>query len=283
VLAASPSQHRVFAASAGDSRLEVIDRYCWKTLSGTTVEGTIREVRPAVTGELVLTFDGAQIWAARAGGTDLVQVESDWRIDLPLGLPGGRILGAVGDRVRVFDRDGAAPVDVEGPSSAWWLPVRWTPRRGEPVVTGPTLDPEEGGSPAGDSTQAQPLNVGLTTVGRVAGRAVPDPGAADIDFVTDAGGEAGGAPDPFTAIPDGFYAVATSSRQLESLQALQRSLEGSGYSTEVLSRRDEANDLWYRLMVGPFPSRSDAEAIATNLQRERGISAWIHEAIGGLR
>jgi hypothetical protein len=125
VLAASPSQHRLFAASAGNSRLEVIDRYGWRTLSGTTVEGTIREVRPAVTGELLLAFDGAQIWASAAGGTDLVQVGSDWRIDLPLGLPGGRILGAIGGNVRVLEQDGTTAVEVDGPSGAWWLPVRW--------------------------------------------------------------------------------------------------------------------------------------------------------------
>jgi len=283
VLAASPSQHRLFTASAGNSRLESIDRYGWKVLGRTTLDGTVREVRPAMTGGVILAFDGARIWAVRAGETDAVQVGSDWRIDLPLGLPGWRILGALGGSVRVFDLEGGGTIDVDGPSDAWWLPVRWTPRRVEPVVSAPSLASEEEGVAEGADARAQPLNVGLTTLGRVAGRAAPARGAAGIDFVTEPSNDAAGEADPFTVIPDGFYAVATSSRQFQALQALKVSLEGSGYATEVLTRRDEANELWYRLMVGPFPSRSEAEEAATRLQRERGISAWIHEAIGGLR
>ncbi|MFV1986605.1 MAG: SPOR domain-containing protein [Gemmatimonadota bacterium] len=283
ILAASPSQHRLFTASAGNSRLESIDRYGWKTLGRTTLDGPVLDVRPAMTGGLVLAFDGARIWAVRAGETEPVQVGSDWRIDLPLGLPGPRVLGVVGGSVRVFDLEGGSPVDVDGSSDAWWLPVRWTPRRVEPVVRAPSLASEEEGVAEDTDARAQPLNVGLTTLGRVAGRAVPARGEAGIDFVGEASAERAGEGDPFTVIPEGFYAVATSSRQFQTLQALKVSLEGSGYATEVLTRRDEANELWYRLMVGPFRSRSEAEEAATRLQRERGISAWIHEAIGGPR
>lgn len=283
VLAASPSQHRLFAASAGESRLEAIDRYGWETVGRSTVDGTIREVRPAVTGELVLAFDGAQIWALRAGDTRAAQIGSDWRIDLPLGLPGGRILGAIGGSVRSFDREGGDPIEVVGPADAWWLPVRWTPRRVEPVVSTPTMETSSQDSVEVDESGGQVLNIGLTTVGRVAGRAVADMSSADIDFVTEASVATPGEGDPYTVIPDGFYAVATSSRQLESLRALQSSLEGSGYRTEVLTRRDEANELWYRLMVGPYSSRQEAETAVGSLRRERGISAWIHEALGGGR
>jgi hypothetical protein len=210
----------------------------------------------------------------------VAQIGSDWRIDLPLGLPGGRILGAIGGSVRSFDRDGRDPIEVDGPADAWWLAVRWTPRGVEPVVSALSLETPAEDSVAADDGQEQFLTVGLTTVGRVAGRAVAGISSADIDFVTDAPAETPAA-DSYTVIPDGFYAVATSSRQVESLRALQRSLEGSGYPTEVLTRRDEANELWYRLMVGPYPSRSEAETAVGSLQRERGISAWIHEAIGG--
>jgi len=54
-------------------------------------------------------------------------------------------------------------------------------------------------------------------------------------------------------------------------------LDGSGYSTPGLRREDEASDIWYRLLVGPYETRPDAEQTALELRRERGIDAWVHE------
>ena len=283
VLASSPSKHRLYAASASDARIETIDRYGWETVGRTRLDEPVRDLRSGFTGDVVLAFDGSRTWGVRTGETDRFEVLSDWRIDLPIGLPGGAILGVSGGRVLLFDDEGENPLTVEGPADAWWLPVRWTPRGIESAVAADAGEVAD--TVAVDSTGVddgpQALSVGLTTVGRVAGRALAAPSTADIDFVTETPDAAESGADPFSAIPDGFYAVATSARELESLQALRRSLEGSGYPTEVLTRRDEANELWYRLMVGPYRSRADAESTVSDLQRERGISAWIHEAIGG--
>jgi len=279
VLATSPSEHRLFAAGA--ERIVTIDRYGWRSLARSAVPGTVREIRPAVTGDLVLVFDGSATWAIPPDDADPVEVEGRWRTDLPLGLPGGRVLAVTDAGLRLLDLDGQAPSAVDGPVDAWWVPVRWTPRRVEPVVRPPAQD----SVPVADSAAAESepaLSIGLTTIGRVAGRTVADPGGVAGGPRPSEGGLSGAAPDPFSSIPGGFYAVASSSRTLETVRQLQRALERSGYPTEVLARRDEANELWYRLMVGPYSSRDQAEAAASSLQRERGISAWIHEAIGDL-
>jgi len=84
-------------------------------------------------------------------------------------------------------------------------------------------------------------------------------------------------------VSEGFYAVANSSRQLSSLGELRVALETSGYSTHVLPRIDEANDIWYRLLVGPYASRPAAEAVSRELRRQRGIDAWIYEVSGDRR
>ncbi len=282
--ASSPSQHRLFVAAAGEPRIEAIDRYAWQSVARTSIGGPAQEVRAAVTGDLVLAFDGAQIWAVKAGDAERIEIGSDWRADLPVGLPGQVVLGVIGGSVRVFDLAGNTVSEVEGPVDAWWLPVRWTPRRIEPTVTAPDFEVETDSDPEAGAAGEQALNIGLLTAGRVAGQAVATAPTAPSDFAQSADASDPGASlaggDTFTSIPRGFYAVATSSRQLESLGRLRRSLEDSGYPTQVLSRRDEANDLWYRLMVGPYTSREEAEAAARSLQRERGISAWIHESFG---
>ena len=43
---------------------------------------------------------------------------------------------------------------------------------------------------------------------------------------------------------------------------------------------DEAGDMWYRLLVGPYISRSSADTVSSELRRERGIDAWIQEIDG---
>ena len=85
------------------------------------------------------------------------------------------------------------------------------------------------------------------------------------------------APAPLPELPGGFYAVALSSRQAESLGQMRELLDASGYSTHVLRRVDEAGDMWHRLLVGPYETQSDAEGAVLELRRERGIDAWIHE------
>jgi len=280
ILASSPSEHRVFAASDDDPGLVVIDRYGWRTLRPTSLDMPVREVRPAVTGDLVLAFDGTQIWDLRAGEKTARKIVGEWRIDLPMGLPGGRILTVVGGVIRWLEADGEESTVVDGPEDAWWLPVRWTPRRVEPFVSPPSVKATDGGVGAAPDEVEQVQVVGLTTMGRVAGRAVPETELARDPLAAGSALGAGPETGPPSTVPGGFYAVASSSRKMEGLKALRRSLEASGYSTQVLTRRDEANDLWYRLLVGPYASRGEAEAAVSSLQRERGISAWIHEAIG---
>jgi hypothetical protein len=67
------------------------------------------------------------------------------------------------------------------------------------------------------------------------------------------------------------------SREAAELGPVRELLDGSGYSTHLLRRVDEAGDLWHRLLVGPYETRLDAEGAAVELQREREIDAWVHE------
>lgn len=282
LLATSPSEHRLFAASASEKRLTAIDRYAWERLERERTEGTVRELRPSVTGDLLLWVDDAGVWALGPAGSSPFEVETEWRADLPIALPGGRVLGVRDDVVRVYgpDTPGGEPVPGADPG-AWWVPVRWRPRAIQVLAaasdsTADAAEPEVGERPPASQ------EVGLTTLGRVAGRALaagPPPEAAGGERFPD---EAPSAPATTPSVPSGFYAVATSSRQLPSLRDLQRSLEGSGFPTQVLPRVDEANETWYRLLVGPYESRDRAEATAGRLRRERGISAWIQEVSGGL-
>jgi cell division septation protein DedD len=77
--------------------------------------------------------------------------------------------------------------------------------------------------------------------------------------------------------PPGFYAIVGSARQADGIRALVQSLEEAGFSTEVQDVPDEAGRTWYRGLVGPYRSRSEAEAAARQLLRERRLEAWVTE------
>ena len=83
--------------------------------------------------------------------------------------------------------------------------------------------------------------------------------------------------------PPGFYAIVGSARQSEGIRALVQSLEDAGFATQVQSFPDEAGRTWYRGLVGPYRSRSEAEAASRQLLRERRLEAWVTEVGAGGR
>ncbi|MCZ0936951.1 MAG: SPOR domain-containing protein [Gemmatimonadetes bacterium] len=264
-LAISPSQHRVFAASIDRPRFTVIDRYDWREVGSSRLEAPLETLRPGMTGDRLVAWDGANAWSAMAGDAGLDAVPGEWRADLPLALPGGAVLVSTESGLGLLRPDGGVAA-VEGPADAWWLPFRWgrrLPVASAAVVPEDTLeDAEEALDELADSVP--PGRIGLLTVGRTSNRRAqtlgdPVPG------------------DSLPELPAGFYAVAQSSRQLDALEQVRQLLDRSGYSTHVLRRMDEASDIWYRLLVGPYETRPDAAGAALELQRERGIDAWIHE------
>ena len=276
-LATSPSRHRVFAATADRARFVSIDRYSWREVGSSRIDAPFETLRSGITGGRLVAYDGARAWSVGVGGTRPEAVPGEWRADLPLALPGGGVLVSTGSGLGLLAPGTGEVEPVDGPLEAWWLPFRWGPRL--PVTAVPVAaddairDEEEALQALADSAPSTPGRIGLLTMGTPPGpRAAVDP---------EAGGSPGlaGRPVPSAPpeLPGGFFAVAVSSRELTSLGRMRQLLDGSGYSTHVLRRLDEANEMWYRLLVGPYGSRPEAEAVARELGRERGIDAWIHE------
>ncbi|MYC89339.1 MAG: SPOR domain-containing protein [Gemmatimonadales bacterium] len=264
-LAISPSQHRVFAASVDRPRFTVIDRYDWREVGSSRIEAPLATLRPGVTGGRLVAWDGSNAWSAKAGEAGLDAVPGEWRVDLPLALPGGAVLVSTESGPGLLGPDGEVTA-VEGPADAWWLPFRWgrrLPVASAAVVPEDTLeDAEEALDALADSVP--PGRIGLLTLGRTSNRrpqALGDPVPGD----------------PSPELSAGFYAVAQSSRQLAALAQTRDLLDRSGYSTHVLRRLDEAGDTWYRLLLGPYETRPEAGGAARELRRQRGIEAWIHE------
>ena len=75
----------------------------------------------------------------------------------------------------------------------------------------------------------------------------------------------------------GIYAIVTSAQSISGVRTLLAGLAEAGYPTAIQRYLDDAGQVWYRGMVGPYPSRDAAESAARQLRRERSLKVWVTE------
>lgn len=282
-LGISPSTHQLYVALTSDPRLLAVNRFSGRTRELARLDRPAVEIRsPPLGSDRLLAHDGSRAYSVPLTGGGAVGLDVEWRPDLPLILPDGRILAVREDEVRLLADGGPAAGEVlDAPAEASWVPVRWRPA--PPPVIAARPGPSEEAAPAArlDETEAE-----------VAG--LPEPEAeAEAEAATGEDPPAGveredrvrpEEPDPerdraveVGGLPAGVYAIVSSSQRLPGVADLSRTLTGAGFTARVQRHRDEAGEIWYRCMVGPFGSREEAEEGADRLRAERGLHAWITE------
>jgi hypothetical protein len=194
------------------------------------------------------------------GGNAAQRLSSVWRSDLPLGLPDGSVLVGSDAGVTVADpKAGSSTTLDEDGLERWWIPVPWSPASA-PITTDRV---------AGEAVPAD---------GAEAGDAAVDPALpTERDEVAPGLRDPRAAPADPSGVPPGFYAIVGSARQPEGMRSLISSLSDAGFATALQSYPDEAGRMWYRGLVGPYRTRSEAEAAARQLLRERRLEAWVTE------
>lgn len=132
---------------------------------------------------------------------------------------------------------------------------------------------------------------------RVAGAPEPRPGSEGGDGGGDgdrspagdgaAAGESG-APGSGGAAPAGedtpgeaFYAVVASARDSSGIRRLLDRLSEEGHPTRMDLHRDEEGERWWRGLVGPFPSRAEADEAARTLSQREAVDAWVTDVSPG--
>jgi cell division septation protein DedD len=259
-LATSPSTHEVYAALDDPPRLVAVNRFNLTSRVLSELASPAKFVRSSLFGEGILVEqDGRAARIPVAGGAP-GRVPATWRADLPVGLPDGRVVGTADGSMLVVDPvTGAVEVLEDAESESWWMAVHWNPA--EAVVTADRLASEVVRSPAVSVEPDSSVDPASPTEPQVTA-----PGSRSAESSTDASGP-----------PAGFYAIVGSARQAEGIQTLVQSLRDSGFATQIQSFPDEAGRTWFRGLVGPYGSRSEAEAAARQLLRERRLEAWVTE------
>lgn len=266
-LAASPSTHEVYVSLDDPPRLVAVNRFNLTSRVLADLPGPATAVRPSLFGEGILVAQNGQVARVPVSGGSPVPLGSIWREDLPVGLPDGTVVAATEARIVVVDAQSGAETELEGAEvDRWWLPVQWNPTSA--IVT---TDRVAGQVVRAESPEAPGTEIGIDSA-MMAERLAAAPGLRDEAAVPVAAGP-----------PPGFYAIVGSARQSEGIRALVQSLEDAGFATQVQSFPDEAGRTWYRGLVGPYRSRSEAEAASRQLLRERRLEAWVTEVGAGGR
>ncbi len=258
---ASPSAHRLYAAAGDDGRLFAVNHYTGERTAMGRVEARVEEVRSSLFGSFLLLRTGEASWFVSVVDGQREALESTWRADLPLGLPGGRVLIQQGDSVWLWNASHGSRVPPLGSSATWWLPVQWRAPEGALARRTPAVTAISGevtsDSETVETAGAVPSEIGAD---EEPPRAPPAAGDAAEDEV-----------------PPGFYAVVGSSLSPGGIRSLAASLADAGYDTQVQRYRDEASETWYRALIGPYTTRDAAEEAGRRLRAERGLQAWVQE------
>ena len=260
-LAASPSTHEIYVALDAPPRLVAVNRFNLASRTVAELRGPVTSIRPSLFGEGILVAqDGEASWVPVGGGSP-VRLGSDWREDLPVGLPDGRVVAVTTDRIVAVDVVAGGQVDIEGAQvDSWWLPIHWNP-----TSAAVRTDRVTGQVVGGDSSPSEDPD------GAIDRAAANEPPAAPGVPRTEPARPAESGP------PPGFYAIVGSARQSQGIRSLVESLEDAGFATQIQSFPDEAGRTWFRGLVGPYRSRSEADAAARQLLRERRLEAWVTE------
>lgn len=243
-VSATPSGHRLYVAGA-DS-LYVFDRLAGRRIRTVVLPDRVSQLRFGQTGSTLLgRVEGRDRAVILQVGIDSVLgvIETRWTEDLPVALPGGRLIAHPGNELVLYtlpDLNQIARVQDAGDRR--WVPVEWHPPQPRPELV----------RRAPNSTSAsQPPAVKSDSAG--------SEGAALED----------GEPRP------GYYAVVLAARAQPGVDRLVSWLRGVGFKATRERHRDAMGVTWYRAMVGPFANRPQAESAARDLGARYGYKPWI--------
>jgi hypothetical protein len=243
-IAATPSGDRLFVALDGDGELRIVDRFEEGVKGTIALPGPVRALRMDPMGRVLLAQGGGDsVYVVSLGSDEVVGVvQSAWRGDLPLVLPDAAIAITRGaDVVFAHPTTLADMRTVTGGANDFWYTMRWNGFR--PRAAG--LD-----QPVRFRTSAPRDSSDLTPVA--------DSGAPAAAPGSDVVGE-------FTV----SFAAVIEEREARSVAAKIR-VEGQ---VPRITTSERAGKTLYRVVLGPYSSRADAERVG----KASGHSYWIFE------
>lgn len=251
-LAPTPSGDRIYVATMSDSALSVVDRYSGRVETGLTLPAPPLDLRMDALGRYLLAEfpKGDSAWVIAIGTNRLVgAVATKWDTDLPVITPDGQLATLGAKDVLLLDPEKlTARSTIAGGGKDFWYFFAWDgfkPRAqgldqpvtfpSESVVDSLTASSTAPtpGTPQGDTTPAPPLNTPATS---------------------------------------GFTVSFAALLSEDKAQQLANTIKIAGSTAHVVTTSTAGSPI-FRVVLGPYPTREEAERIGRASKREY----WIYE------
>ena len=247
-VAFSPSGHRLYVALQTRGELAVVDRFAREEHGSIPLPGPAAALRGDPWGRVLFVRPAdtalarAETWVVGvAAGRLLGRLATEWDTDLPTVSPGGVVLAREGDAVvardvHSLDSLGAVP---DGAADYWFVGA-WAPSGAAAAIRQQARVAEAASPPPGQPSAPAPAGAALA--------------AADAKSTP-----------PATAPALRIWVQVSVSQSEPASRDLAASLVAARHPAQVVPPRSEG-DGW-RVVVGPFATRDDAEAAGRSLGR----------------
>jgi len=288
----SPSGDRIYVAADSSNELLVIDRYTGNVSTRVALPSPALALRMDPTGRYVLA-------RASAGDTAyVISVSNDrmigavatvWRPDLPAVAPNGWLALVRGKDVVLVDAETLATRrTVTGGATDDWMFITWNgfrPRAasldqpvtfesGDSVQRDTSENPFSGATPhAGDTLEADTTAAPPKARPAGASAAAPNgaPGAPPA-HAAPSGLAPRVASDSGAPKPSGFTVQFAALRAQDAANDILHQVHVTGATPRLVTTTHDGVTI-YRVVIGPYPTREEAERIA----RTSGKSYWVYE------
>ncbi|MDB4909795.1 MAG: Sporulation protein [Gemmatimonadetes bacterium] len=276
----SPSGDRIYVAADSSNEMLVVDRYTGNISAHVALPSAALALRMDPTGRYVLA-------RASAGDTAYVisvstdrmigAVPTTWRPDLPAVAPNGWLALVRGKDVVLVDAESLETKRaVVGGAADDWMFISWNGFRPRAASLDQPVTFESNDSVQRDTSENPFSGAALSSADtldadRAAPKprpAVPAPGAAPAHPAPVAHAAADSAP-PRQA---GFTVQFAALRAQDAANDILHEVHVSGATPRLVATSRDGVTI-YRVVIGPFPTREEAERIA----RTSGKSYWVYE------
>jgi cell division septation protein DedD len=265
----SPSGDRIYVASDSSNEVLVVDRYSGNITTHVALPSAATALRMDPTGRYVLAkaSSGDTAYVISVSTDRMVsEAPTSWRADLPAVAPNGWLALVRGKDVVLADAESLAPrKTITGGAADDWMFISWNgfrPRAAsldqpvtfesnDTVQRDTTENPFAGATPsAGDTIDAD-----STKAPPAVTAAPPHPPSADS-----------------AAKQSGFTVQFAALRAQDAAGDVLRDVHVTGATPRLVATTRDGVTI-YRVVIGPFPTREEAERIA----RTSGKSYWVYE------
>jgi cell division septation protein DedD len=263
-LAPTPSGDRLYVATAADSGVSIVDRYAGRVQSVIALPVPPSDLRMDALGRYLLARfpqrDSA--WVIAIGTNKLLgAVPTRWETDLPAVTPDGRLALLGAKDVTLVDPEKLdVKSSITGGAKDFWYFFAWDGFR--PRAKG--LDQP----PTFSNDSAPSDSLATNAAASTSGGALTPPVTPDTSPAT----QPSPGVDPARPTSTGFVVSFAALLSEEKAQQVASSIKVDGVPAHVVSTTTAGSPI-FRVVMGPFPTRAEADKIGRAAKREY----WIYE------